>query len=518
MSSAPHDELRVLVGAAFARDAELAAESLTSAGMSAVVCATDDAFFDALAFGAGAAVVAEERLDASMLARLRPYLDSQPAWSDLPLVVLTAKMDGFEALLERLTPLGNVTALERPVRRAALVGAVRVALRARQRQYEARALLARLADTDRRKDAFIAMLGHELRNPLAAINGAAMLLDAVPDKGERLRRISDVLGRQVGHLQRLLDDLLDVARLTAGKIVLKRQRVDARQSARQVVTMLDHLARERGHRVTLEVADHELVVDADPVRLEQMIANLLHNAIKYTPDGGAIHVAVEQEDAHVRVRVVDNGRGLEPDSLERIFEHFTQVESTLDRAMGGLGLGLPLVRGLANMHGGTVDARSAGLGKGSEFTITLPLADGAEVAAAEGERASTRGLVARGLRVLLVDDFYDILDLLRLGLEERGCLVDTASDGRAAVERARTGTYDVAFVDIGLPGMDGLDVARTIRADAAIARLPLVAMSGYGGAEDQRRSAAAGFDRHLVKPVDADKLLSAARELIATRE
>ena len=516
MSSGTPEELRVLVATAFARDAELTCECLSRAGIPSAVCPTDDVFFTELDRGAGAVVVAQERLVPAMLGRLRPQLDRQPAWSDLPLVVLVDEAEGFEGVLEALDPLGNITMIERPTRQSTLVSAVRTALRARERQYEARTLLARLSENDKRKDAFIAMLGHELRNPLAAIHGAATLLEGVPDKSERLRRVTDVLGRQIGHLQRLVDDLLDVARITAGKIVLKRQRIDARQAARQVMTMLDHLARSRGHRVELVVPDVEVPIDADPVRVEQMIGNLIHNAIKYTPDGGHIRVLVDVEGGDAAIRVIDDGHGLAPEAIERIFDHFTQVDSSLDRTSDGLGLGLPLVRGLASMHGGTVSAKSPGLGLGSEFVITLPLASAPQAPPSDHEAAAGAAATAvRGLRLLLVDDYLDVLDVLRLALETRGCIVETATNGPDAIKRAKTGEYDVAFIDIGLPIMDGFEVARTIRADARLAKLPLVAMSGYGQEEDRRRSAAAGFDRHLVKPVDAAKLVEIATELRA---
>ncbi len=522
MASRPGpDELRVLIATLFPRDAELTAECLDREGIACVPCADDDELFDELECGAGVVVIARERLSPEMLARFRPYLERRPAWSDLPLIVLVpdSKRSGMDATseiaLDLLDPMANVTVIERPAHQRGVVSAVRAALRARRRQYESRALLLRLAETDRRKDAFIAMLGHELRNPLAAIQGASSLLESVPEKSARLTRVSDVIGRQIGNLQRLVDDLLDVARIQAGKITLKRQRIGVLPAVEQVFGLLEPLARAHAHTVELVAPEEEVLVDADPVRLEQMVGNLLHNAIKYTPDGGRIEVRVGCEVGRVRIAVRDTGRGLAPESVHQIFEHFTQVDSSIDRSMGGLGLGLPLVRGLASLHGGAVRAASEGLGKGSEFTITLPLAPAGAVAST-GVDTTTSELVTlqRGLRVLLVDDILDVLDVLRLGLEARGCQVDTAHNGAYAVERARGGGYDIAFMDIGLPVMDGLTAARAIRSDTRSARLPLVAMSGYGREEDKHRSAAAGFDRHLVKPVDAAQLLRTAAEIL----
>jgi signal transduction histidine kinase/ActR/RegA family two-component response regulator len=507
-------ELRVVVSAVFPRDAELTRSCLAADGIACVICESDDSLLATIEEGAAAVILAAERLDGKLVRRLRALLARQPAWSDLPLVVSVSQNEDADTLLDAVLTLGNVTIIERPVRRRALSSVVRSALRARERQYEARALLGRLSDADKRKDAFLAMLGHELRNPLAAIHGAAALLATIPDKGERVSRVGDIVTRQVGNLQRLVDDLLDVARVTAGKIVLERQRIDLRTIAQHMVTMLDDGAREHRHRVDVDVPPDEVTVDADPVRLEQMIGNLLHNAIKYTPDGGAIRIVVEATAQVATVRVIDNGRGLPTDALQRIFEPFAQLESSLDRRAGGLGLGLPLVRGLTTLHGGTVEAHSAGLGTGCEFVIELPLAAPELVTVADGAPADHAG-ERRGLRVLLVDDFVDTLDVLRIGLEELGCVVDTATDGRTAIEHAAQSAFDVAFLDIGLPEVDGFEVARQLRAEPRTASLPLIAMSGYGREEDKRRSIAAGFDAHLVKPVDQGRLLQAFEEIRA---
>lgn len=509
-------ELRVVLGTIFARDAELTRACLADAGISCDSAATDDALMALLDEGAGVVVVAAERLTRGLVPRLQAHLAAQPAWSDLPLIVLVSATHRVDLTLETLHALGNVTTVERPLRRRALESVVRSALRARERQYEARALLEQLSDADKRKDAFIAILGHELRNPLAAIHAAAGLLEMVPQKDARLTRIGDVVGRQVSNLQRLVDDLLDVARVTAGKIVLERQRLDVRTIVRQMATMLEDQAREHRHRVDIVVPPEEVIVDADPVRLEQMLGNLLHNAIKYTPDGGHIRIVVEPAAESVKIRVIDNGRGLPRESLQRVFEPFAQVESSLHRSAGGLGLGLPLVRGLATLHGGTVEAHSEGLGTGSEFAVSLPLAEKVEQRVDVRRRVQPAG-PHEGLRVLLVDDFVDTLDVLRIGLEQLGCEVHTATDGRAAIERATGAPYDVAFLDIGLPEVDGFEVARALRAAPRTKELPLIAMSGYGREEDKRRSLEAGFDAHLVKPVDQRRLLAAFEHVRSAR-
>lgn len=503
-------ERRVVVCTVHPRDAELTRACLAEGGIACVAADSDDALLALVDEGAAAVVLAAERLDATLLARLGAWLGRQPPWSDLPIVVAIDASDVVDATLDAIHALGNVTTVERPLRRRALASIVRCALRARERQYEARALLGRLSETDKRKDAFLATLGHELRNPLAAIHGAAALLAAIPEKAERVTRVGNIVSRQVGNLERLVDDLLDVARVTAGKIVLQRARVDVRVVAQNVVATLHDVASEHRHRVVVDVPPTEVIVDGDPVRLEQMVGNVLHNAIKYTPDAGLICVVVEVKRGRAQVSVIDNGRGLPPDALQRIFEPFAQLDNSLERRAGGLGLGLPLVRGLATLHGGTVTARSAGIGAGCEVVLELPLADDDATSARESACDAPDGAgERRGLRVLLVDDFIDTLDVLRIGLEELGCLVDTATDGRSAIEHAVHTPFDVAFLDIGLPEVDGFAVARALRAEPRTARMPLIAMSGYGREEDKRRALAAGFDAHLVKPVDQGRLLQA---------
>jgi len=379
-------------------------------------------------------------------------------------------------------------------------------LRARRRQYEVRDLLERQADADRRKDEFLAMLGHELRNPMAAIRNALWVLDEVGSQDEQEVRQREVIMRQTRHLVRMVDDLLDVSRVTLGKISLQRRPVDLRDVADRCLSELGMKALARGNDLDLAVEARTALVLGDPVRLEQVICNLLQNAIKYTPRGGRLWLSVDTEGAEAVFRVRDTGVGLSPGMLQTIFEPFAQVESSRQRSEGGLGLGLPLVRSLVEMHGGHVEARSEGLGKGTELIVRLPLL-AEDRRKPSSRRTPPTGAIplakpAAGLHILVVEDNEDGRESLRELLEIWGHEVSVAGSGPEGVEMAFSIRPEVALVDIGLPGMDGNEVARRIRSILGGNEISLIAMTGYGQPEDRRRALQAGFDRYLVKPVD----------------
>jgi signal transduction histidine kinase/CheY-like chemotaxis protein len=460
------------------------------------------------------AVLAEEALHPWTVNCLLGALGKQGPWSDLPLIVFTRGERASGSVLEALGPLGNATILERPVRVSTLVSAVQAGMRARRRQYEVRDLLQRQSEADRRKDEFLAMLGHELRNPLAAIRNALWLLDKTGAGNEVEARQRDVIERQTHHLVRMVDDLLDVSRVTRGKISLQRQEVSLESVVQRCLTELGMGRLAEAHELALTLQTEPVRVEGDPVRLEQVICNLLHNAIKYTPRGGSVSVSVAREGDEAVIRVRDTGLGISPDMLGKIFEPFTQVESSRKRSEGGLGLGLPLVRSLVQLHGGTVEARSAGPGRGSEFTVHLPALD---AALQEDRAAPDADLPAAsppprdirppaGLRVLVVEDNRDGRESLRDLLELWGHEVELAENGPQGVELALAMQPDVALIDIGLPGLDGNEVAQRVRAALDGDRTALIAMTGYGQPEDRRRALQAGFDAYLVKPVDPDEL------------
>jgi len=507
-------EDRVLIFAPTGRDAALTRDLLAGAGLAAAVCPDEGGFFTELQRGAGAAVVVDEALSPLTVYHLLDVLGSQGPWSDLPLIVFTRR-DSTDDVLATLEPLGNSTLLERPVRITTLISAARAALRARRRQYEVRDLLRRQAEADRRKDEFLAMLGHELRNPLAAIRNAHSVLVRLDLGDERAARQSAVIDRQTRHLSRMVDDLLDVSRVTLGKIALKTQDVDLETVARSCLRELGTAALAERRDLALDVEAEPVRVDGDPVRLEQVISNLLHNAIKYTPPGGRIELRVRREGEEGVVRVRDTGIGIPPDMLPRIFDLFTQVESSLPRSQGGLGLGLPLVRNLIELHGGTVTAASEGPGRGSEFVVRLPLGRLAATGDARPLARSPRASAAAGLLVLVVEDNRDGRESLRDLLEIWGHRVELAEDGNDGLAKALATRPDVALIDIGLPGIDGNELARRIRASMNGDCPCLIAMTGYGQPEDRSRALQAGFDTYLVKPVEVDTL---SRLLGETRE
>ncbi len=442
----------------------------------------------------GAGLVTEEALSLQFDCLARALRD-QPPWSDFPMVVFrSAGPDSAGHLLEMLEYLGNVTLLDRPVRKLNLATAILAALRARRRQYELRDRLSDLEESVRQRDRFLAILGHELRNPLAAITAAVELSRR---RGEGSSEEIGVVQRQSRNLARLVDDLLDVSRITSGKIVLERATVELAEVAERCAESLAAAAGAREIDVGV-VADRDVRVEGDPVRLEQIVTNVLNNAIKYTPPGGRVAVEVRRDEGRALIAVRDTGAGIAADVLPRIFNLFAQAQDTLDRAQGGMGIGLTLVRSLVSLHGGTVEARSEGLGLGSEFRIHLPFAR----AAAERGRAPADEPVAEtaGRRVVLIEDNGDLRESIRQLLELDGHRVATASDGAEGLELIRARRPDVALIDIGLPLLDGYAVARSARAELGN-RTRLVALTGYGQAEDREKAARAGFDDHLTKPI-----------------
>ncbi len=363
------------------------------------------------------------------------------------------------------------------------------------KQAEAAAL-----EADRRKDDFLAILAHELRNPLGPIRNAVEVLVAESPADSRLDHARGIVMRQVVQMGRLIDDLLDVSRIARDKIELRRTWVDLRTLVREVVEDVRPLVEQKAQMLTVNVPDVPLVVDGDGARLRQVVANLLGNAVKFTPSRGHIGLAVEADAGDVRVRIRDTGPGIPAEVLPRIFEPFVQGDA--NRRHGGLGIGLTLVRRLVEMHGGRVDARSAGASCGSEFTVTLPLLPPSLPLA----KAVHSGVPVSARRVLVVEDDADSAESLVMLLEAEGHVVRAARDGREAVEAAGSFRPDVALVDIGLPGIDGYEVARRLRHEPACAQTTLVALSGYGQDDDKRRARDAGFDHHLLKPADLDAL------------
>jgi PAS domain S-box-containing protein len=372
-----------------------------------------------------------------------------------------------------------------------------------------------LREAGRRKDEFLAMLAHELRNPLAPIRNAVEVLRRIGPAEPRLLQVREMIERQVAHMAHLIDDLLDVSRISRGKILLRGERIDLTAVVRAAVEDHRNILEGNGLRLEMELPDGPLWLSGDPIRLSQIVGNLLQNSEKFTNSGGwvRVHLASDPAAGEAVLTVEDSGIGMEPDILARLFEPFSQADGSLDRSRGGLGLGLALVKGLVELHGGDVRAASAGRGSGSAFTIHLPLP---ETEPAVAGIDAVVPAVARPLRILVVEDNRDAADSLRMLLELAGYPVEVAYTGWDGLEIACRFHPQVALCDIGLPGgMDGYALARALRGDEETAGAHLIAISGYGQEEDQRLAREAGFDRHLTKPVEPAALMRLLEELAA---
>jgi signal transduction histidine kinase/ActR/RegA family two-component response regulator len=510
-ASAPSLEERVLVLAPTSKDAALASTVFRRAGVACHCCPDLAGVCAELDAGAAAIVLTEEAVVQDRSDPLAVWLERQPRWSDLPVLILARPGADSEAVARAMDLLGNVTVLERPTRVAALVSAVRSALRARQRQYQIREHLAERERTeaalradDRRKDEFLAILAHELRNPLAPIRSSLQFLRLAESGDPGVARMGSMLERQLNHLVRLVDDLLEVSRITRGKIELRREPIEVAALARTAIEISRPLIEAAGHRLSTALPAESLTVDADPVRLAQVLANLLNNAAKYTDPGGEIRFAVDRRGAQVAISVRDTGTGISADMLSRIFDPFTQADQTAERAQGGLGIGLTLAKRLVEMHGGDLEAHSEGLGKGSEFVVRLPLSAKPQPRAPQPRPHTAPAL--RGRRLLVVDDNRDAADSLGLLLAQLGAEVHVAYGGAQALTEVESYRPAVVLLDLGMPEVDGYEVARRIRERSGGHEPALIALSGWGKDEDMRRTRAAGFDHHLLKPVDFDAL------------
>jgi signal transduction histidine kinase/ActR/RegA family two-component response regulator len=373
----------------------------------------------------------------------------------------------------------------------------------RTQEYERAA--ARLAEANQAKDQFLAMLAHELRNPLAPIRIAMQVISISQSVNPEVQKAREVIDRQVGHLTRLLDDLLDVSRITSGKVQLRMESVDLATAVANALEASRDLIQQRGHSLSVSLPENPVPVHVDPLRFEQVITNLVNNAARYTPQNGHISVTARREGASATLRVRDDGIGIPADLLPRVFDLFTQADRSLVRTEGGLGIGLTIVRNLVELHGGTVTGASEGPGRGSEFTVRLPLGGAGEGSA---KPSAKKAAAAPRSRVLVVEDNADSREMLRLMLKAEGHEVHVAEDGPHAVELARAVRPDVAAIDIGLPGFDGYEAGRRIRNDLGSA-ITLIALTGYSRAEDRQHTADAGFDAHLVKPVSPEELRDA---------
>ncbi len=512
LAASARDAERVLVVTPTRRDAQVTADLLARERLVCVACPDLAALAAEFAAGVGVIVMTDAALNDAAMALVLAALNAQPGWSDIPVVLLARDRDTTPAALRVLQSLTNVTLLDRPSSIRSMQSAVLTALRGRRRQYQLREQLLRqaqaeqaLRESDRRKDEFLATLAHELRNPLAPIRTGLHALNRLPADSAGAARLLAMMDRQLSQLVKLIDDLLDVSRIATGKVVLRRERLDLRTVLDAALEASQPSIAAAGHRLELRTPQEPVWVLGDASRLAQVVGNLLNNAVKYTPDGGRIGLRLQQQGGDALLQVSDDGAGIPPEMLGKVFEMFTQINRTLDRAQGGLGLGLSLVRNLMDLHGGSVTVESAGLECGSTFSLRLPLckavADGSV-----GPGAAASGTSRRPLRILMVDDNVDAADSLSILLQCCGHTTRTEYAGAAVLGAVEAFRPDVVLCDIGLPGMDGYRVAEQLRARRDADKLLLVALTGWGSEEDQRRTRQAGFDVHLTKPVDLETI------------
>jgi signal transduction histidine kinase/ActR/RegA family two-component response regulator len=498
-------EYRILIHAPVGKDARLIADLFARTGIESFVCASLDQLLEEVARGAGALLIGDEAMTPGFMRALGHIVECQQSWSDLPLLIMSRRGVTPAELQQRYLALGNVALVERPAQGVTLISAAQSALRARRRQYAMR-------EVDQRKDEFLAMLAHELRNPLAPIRAASDLLRIPTLDRDKVRQTSEIISRQVTHMTGLIDDLLDLSRVSRGLVTLDAARLDARQIVENAVEQVRPLIDARRHRLTVQTPHAGAFIDGDQKRLVQILANVLNNAAKYTPEGGDIVLAMEVDEDSVRYSVSDNGIGIAPHVIGHVFDMFAQAERSSDRAQGGLGIGLALVKNLVTLHHGQVAAVSEGIGRGSRFTITLPrAAEQADAGAAPAHEDSAG--TAQQLRLLVVDDNEDAGHMLGLYLESVGYRVEVAQSAQAALAYAQAHALDACLLDIGLPDMDGNELARRLRQLPQTAGSTLIAITGYGQDSDRARTAQAGFDHHFVKPVDMQALLEVLARL-----
>ncbi|HEX3138615.1 MAG TPA: hybrid sensor histidine kinase/response regulator, partial [Rhizobacter sp.] len=478
---------RVLVLPVTRRDGEVTCLLLKKAGVECIVCKSLQAMAAEISQGVGALMLTESALASSEMPLLLAMLRGQPAWSDVPVVMLMRDHERPVAGLHTLETLGNVTVLDRPVSTRSMISAIQSALRDRRKQYrirdqimqQARAEQA-LKKADQRKDEFLATLAHELRNPLAPIRTGLHILSRLQGENEKSLRVHEIMERQMGQMVKLIDELLEVSRISTGKVVLQRSRVDMRAVIGLALEGSQPLVDAARHTLELRTLDEPVWVIGDPSRLAQVVSNLVNNAAKYTPNGGRIRVVLSRQGGEAVVSVEDNGVGIPENMLQHVFDMFAQINRTLDRAQGGLGIGLALVHRLMELHGGSVAAESGGADRGSRFTIRLPAVAGDSADEAADDSAAGGAWAKKHIRILIVDDNTDAAETLAMLLETHGHQTRSAYSAQTGLRLADEFRPEVVFCDIEMAGMNGYEVATRLRSDPVHAPAVLVAVTGRG--------------------------------------
>ena len=478
---------------------------------------------DEIVVGAGAVLVAEEALLDGVLGRLEEVLLGQPVWSDLPLIVFSGNTVSAEKLLQALSGKFNATIVERPIRITMLVSAVRGSLRARERQYQARDLLAQLKQADQQKDLFLATLSHELRTPLNSILGWIHILRRRNIGGPEVAHALDVIDRNARAQSEMIADILLVSRVITGKVELSMEPIDLTSIISESIDVIRPSAEAKNIQVSLHTREYTpSPIEGDTERLQQVLLNLLTNAVKFTEENGRIDITLRRVNGDVEVEVKDNGCGIEPRFLPFIFERFRQADSRHTRRVGGLGLGLAIVSHLVELHGGKVEAYSEGRNKGAKFVVKLPVMKSTRldtISPAVNSSSNGNGEQSlNGIQILIVEDDADSRDMLATILRQHGARVTQAENVERGFALFRADRPDILVSDVGLPEQDGYDLIRRIRALPPTdgGNVPAIALTGYVSLQDQIQTLSAGFQEHLPKPVDTDRLIGVLRFLSTT--
>ena len=513
-------ERRVLVLMPTGRDAELVCATLEKSGIYAEACPNAGALEQAAESGAGAILVAEEALQNGTLESLVASFNRQPTWSDLPVVLFSGSGSNAESLLASVGSRLNATIVERPIRIAMLVSAVRGALRAREKQYQTRDLLNQLEEADRQKDLFLATLSHELRTPLNSMLGWIRLLRTDDDRIDTNHAL-EVIERNARAQSEMISDILFVSRVITGKLTLKLEPIDLISVIEATIDVVRPSIEAKEIELDVFYAVGLKPIKGDPDRLQQIFWNLLSNAIKFTPYRGKINIHVRREASDVKIEVSDSGQGINREFLPFIFERFRQADSSYTREVGGLGLGLAIVRHLVELHGGTISASSGGEDCGSTFTVTLP-APAEEIPLSNGNSETKTAQRAEeeklpdGVHILIVEDDADSREMLKVMFGQYNMKITTAASAAEGLQIIKQTQPDILISDVGLPGEDGYEFIQKVRqlSPENGGEIPAIALTGYASLQDRSRALEVGYQAHLAKPVNLDKLLGLVRKLL----
>lgn len=521
MPSRTRDEQRLLMVAASKRDQTHATRLFHEDSIETDSCRTVEELVDAIEVGAGAVLLSDAALRRDHILPFLDYLARQPPWSDLPVILVTSEeRPGWfhkQGLL-------NVSILRQPVHLDTLLSVARSALKSRERQYQVRDLIAEQEETqqelrrmDRRKDEFLATVAHEIRNPISPIRSALDLMQLSGGSLENEPELIEIMNRQVRQLTRIVDDMLDVSRVAAGKLRLIQETIDLREPVWAGIESSRPFIEQSQQTLEVDLGKMPIYVTGDASRLVQCVVNLLNNAAKYTPEGGQITVTAKTASGMAALSVRDTGIGLASDQIDSVFELFQQHDVDRERGQAGMGIGLTLVQRLINLHGGLVEVHSDGIDKGAEFTIRLPTIARTHELNSRESRDKKPNKVS-SFNILLVEDTRAIRILTQRLLEAMGHQVSVAEDGGEGLEKAIELIPDVVLSDVSMPRMDGLQLAKKLRADRKFDSTLLVALSGFGRSDDLQQALAAGFNRHLTKPVDAAMLAEMLAEFDQQRK